>query len=137
MEQVTMAQYSMETNPAILTTSAPDGTYRHPGGEVGTWNGFAVPHATFAELLKYSQDALAFGERHVIRPYLLDGECLVILFPCDGECDQVSSGDFWDLGNDEHAHHDEAMEWFLTDETEPVYVDGLIWDVVEDDAETN
>ena len=118
-----MSAYRLEGVAAVLTTVAPD--------EGRTWNGFAVPRATFAELLAFSDAALTEGARWVLRPVLIDGELLALMFPCDGECDQVSSGDFWPLGNDEHAHHDEAFEYFVAGENDPVHVDGITWERAE------
>jgi len=131
-----MAQYRLDGNPAILETAAPDGTYRHPGGESGTWNGFAVPNATYRELNAYADASLAAGIREVIRPQLIEGTTLLIHFPCDGDCTRPESGDFWELGDGEHAHHDESYEWQVTGEDDPVYVDGLIWDRVEEGEES-
>ncbi|MCR6713130.1 MAG: hypothetical protein NVV57_10730 [Demequina sp.] len=126
-----MSGYTLDGTSATLTTAAPDGTYSHPSGERGTWNGFAVPNATFAELLEFSDAACAEGARWVFRPVLIDGEMLVLFFPCDGDCHAMSSGDFWPLGDGEHAHHDDAYEWMVHGEHDPEYVDGLMWDCVE------
>ncbi len=131
-----MARYTIEGMDAVLVTAAEDGSYRHPSGEVGTLNGMAVPFATYRELRAFSDAVIAAGERLVFRPMLIEDTLLLLHFPCEGgSCTATTSGDFVDLGNGEHAHHDESWEFEVKGEDDAVHVDGLIWALEEDDED--